>query len=91
MRQKNRTLYKNARLLDPATGLDIIGDVLVEGMLISDFGANLSATITTEEIETIDLKIGDILEKYNTPLIEFENEDFLNPYMHVKVIPRRSP
>jgi ribonucleoside-diphosphate reductase subunit M2 len=35
-----------------------------------------------EEIETIDLKIGDILEKYNTPLIEFENEDFLNPYMH---------
>ena len=35
-----------------------------------------------EEIETIDLKIGDILEKYKTPLIEFENEDFLNPYMH---------
>jgi ribonucleoside-diphosphate reductase subunit M2 len=35
-----------------------------------------------EEIETIDLQIGDILEKYNTPLIEFDNEDFLNPYMH---------
>jgi ribonucleoside-diphosphate reductase alpha chain len=35
------------------------------------------------EIETIDLKIGDILEKYETPLIEFTNNDeFLNPYMH---------
>ena len=35
------------------------------------------------EIETIDLKIGNILEKYETPLIEFKNNDeFLNPYMH---------
>ena len=35
------------------------------------------------EIETIDLKIGDILEKYETPVIEFKNNDeFLNPYMH---------
>jgi len=36
-----------------------------------------------EEIETIDLKVGDILEKYTIPLIEFEDKDeFLNPYMH---------
>ena len=36
-----------------------------------------------EEIETVDLKIGDIIERYITPLIEFENNDhFLNPYMH---------
>jgi ribonucleotide reductase beta subunit family protein with ferritin-like domain len=35
------------------------------------------------EIETVDLKIGDILEKYETPFIEFNNNDeFLNPYMH---------
>lgn len=35
------------------------------------------------EIEAVDLKIGDILEKYETPLIEFtNNEEFLNPYMH---------
>ena len=35
------------------------------------------------EIETVDLNIGDILEKYETPIIEFENKDeFLNPYMH---------
>ena len=36
-----------------------------------------------EEIKTIDLKIGDIIEQYNTPFIEFDNiNDFLNPYMH---------
>jgi ribonucleotide reductase beta subunit family protein with ferritin-like domain len=38
---------------------------------------------TYEETETIDLKVGDILEKYITPLVEFEDKDeFLNPYMH---------
>lgn len=36
-----------------------------------------------KEIETIDLKIGDILEKYNFPFIEFNDiDEFLNPYMH---------
>jgi ribonucleotide reductase beta subunit family protein with ferritin-like domain len=36
-----------------------------------------------KEIETIDLKVGDILEKYNTPFIEFNDiDEFLNPYMH---------
>ena len=36
-----------------------------------------------EEVETIDLKIGDIIERYTVPFIEFENKDeFLNPYMH---------
>jgi ribonucleotide reductase beta subunit family protein with ferritin-like domain len=36
-----------------------------------------------EEIETTDLKLGDIIERYVTPLIEFVNPDeFLNPYMH---------
>jgi hypothetical protein len=35
------------------------------------------------EIETVDLNIGDILEKYKMPIIEFENKnEFLNPYMH---------
>jgi ribonucleotide reductase beta subunit family protein with ferritin-like domain len=37
----------------------------------------------SKEIETIDLKIGDIIVRYNTPFIEFEDPDeFLNPYMH---------
>lgn len=36
-----------------------------------------------KEVETIDLKIGDIIEKYITPFIEFQNQDeFLNPYIH---------
>jgi len=40
-------------------------------------------TFSCEEIETIDLKIGHIIERYITPLVEFENNDeFLNPYIH---------
>ena len=36
-----------------------------------------------EEVETIDLKIGDTIERYITPFIEFTDPDeFLNPYMH---------
>ena len=36
-----------------------------------------------EKIETIDLKIGDIIERYNVPFIEFNDPDeFLNPYIH---------
>jgi ribonucleotide reductase beta subunit family protein with ferritin-like domain len=36
-----------------------------------------------EEIETIDLKIGNIIERYVTPIVEFQNiDEFLNPYMH---------
>jgi ribonucleotide reductase beta subunit family protein with ferritin-like domain len=36
-----------------------------------------------KETETIDLKVDDIIERYITPLIEFDNkEEFLNPYMH---------
>jgi len=36
-----------------------------------------------KEIETIDLEIGDIIQRYITPLIEFENkDDFFNPYIH---------
>jgi ribonucleotide reductase beta subunit family protein with ferritin-like domain len=36
-----------------------------------------------EEVETTDLKMNDIIERYITPFIEFEDKDeFLNPYMH---------
>lgn len=36
-----------------------------------------------KEIETINLKPNDIINKYNTPLIEFQNiDEFLNPYIH---------
>lgn len=37
----NRTAYTNARLLDPATGLDAMGGLLVEGTRIADFGPGL--------------------------------------------------
>ena len=36
-----RTVYKNARLMNPATQLDAIGSVLVEDGKIADFGAGL--------------------------------------------------
>jgi ribonucleoside-diphosphate reductase subunit M2 len=36
-----------------------------------------------EEVETTDLRIGDIIERYITPLVDFKDkEEFLNPYMH---------
>jgi len=36
-----------------------------------------------KEIETTDLKVGDIIQKYDLPFIEFNDVDeFLNPYMH---------
>src|SRR3954471_7648116 len=38
------SLYRNARLLDPASGLDTIGDLLVEGDRIADLGPVIEAT-----------------------------------------------
>jgi len=36
-----------------------------------------------QEIETTNLTVGNIIEKYDMPFIEFTNkDDFLNPYMH---------
>jgi dihydroorotase len=37
----NRTAYTNARLIDPASGLDSLGSVLTDGKKIIDFGKNL--------------------------------------------------
>ncbi len=50
-----RVAYLNARLLDPATGLDSPGALLTEGPLIADFGPGLFADGVPEGIETIDL------------------------------------
>ncbi len=44
-----RTIYKNARLLDPATKLDAVGSVLVEDGKIADFGAGLFMDGSTAE------------------------------------------
>jgi dihydroorotase len=49
-----RTAYINARLLDPASGLDADGAVLIEGHKILDAGANLFADGVPEDVKTVD-------------------------------------
>jgi len=44
MNQQGRIAYMNARLLDPATGLDEVGALLIEDGRIADFGAHLFRT-----------------------------------------------
>lgn len=50
-----RVLYRNARLLDPATGLDTQGSLLTDGTRIADFGPALLADGVPEGVEVIDL------------------------------------
>src|SRR3954465_14373971 len=49
-----RRLYRNARLLDPESGLDQRGGLLVEGDRIAAFGPDIGAQVGSE-VETIDL------------------------------------
>ena len=51
-----RVAYLNARLLDPATGLDGLGALLTEGTLIADFGPGLFSEGVPEGIEVVDLR-----------------------------------
>lgn len=46
--------YKNARLIDPESGLDVRGGLLTKGNLIADFGAALFNSGTPEGAEVID-------------------------------------
>lgn len=48
-------LFRNARLIDPATGLDCVGGLLTEDGRIADFGPGLSAEGAAEGVEVIDL------------------------------------
>ncbi len=48
--------YLNARLLDPASGLDAPGALLSEGESIADFGPDLFSDGAPEGIETIDCR-----------------------------------
>lgn len=52
----DRIAYINARLLDPATGLDARGALLTEGELIADFGPGLFADGVPEGIQVVDLE-----------------------------------
>ncbi|WP_422366342.1 dihydroorotase [Pelagibius sp.] len=51
---KHRTAYINARLLDPASGLDAPGALLAEDGRISDIGPQLFADGVPEGIQTVD-------------------------------------
>lgn len=49
-----KVAYVNARLLDPATGLDAMGGVLCEGEIIAQVGAGLFADAVPEDAKVID-------------------------------------
>lgn len=49
-----RIAYVNARLLDPATGLDAIGGVLTNDEVIENFGAGLFTDSVPEDAKVID-------------------------------------
>lgn len=51
-----RTAYVNARLLDPASGLDAAGAVLVQGNKILDAGPGLFGDGMAEDIRTVDCR-----------------------------------
>lgn len=50
----SRRLFKNARLLDPASGLDGMGAVLVDGDEILDIGPGLVIDTVQEDVDVID-------------------------------------
>jgi len=49
-----RIAYINARLIDPATGLDQTGDLITEGNVITDFGSSLIGDTKPDNIQIID-------------------------------------
>jgi dihydroorotase len=49
-----RVAYVNARLIDPASGLDAPGAMLTEGTTVADFGPGLFADGVADGIETVD-------------------------------------
>ncbi len=54
MNAEGRTAYLNARLLDPASGLDVTGALLVEDGRIADFGPNLFRSGAPSVNEVVD-------------------------------------
>ena len=51
---QGRVAYINARLMDPASGLDEKGELLTEGEIIADFGAGLFADGVPKDTATVD-------------------------------------
>lgn len=50
-----RVAYVNARLLDPASGLDAPGGVLTDGEAIADVGTHVKADGLAEDVRVVDL------------------------------------
>lgn len=53
---KQKVLYKNARIIDPATGYDKVGELLTVGNKIKDFGKNILGSKIPSNVEVIDCK-----------------------------------
>ena len=53
-RVPGRVAYVNARLLDPASGLDTTGGVLTEGEVIKGVGPEVTADVAIEGVTVID-------------------------------------
>ena len=51
-----RVAYLNARLLDPASGLDLVGGLLTEGERIADFGPRIEAGGILDDAQVIDCR-----------------------------------
>ena len=49
-----RTAYTNARLLDPASGLDVMGGLLTQGSEIADLGADVFAEGVPPDAQVVD-------------------------------------
>ncbi len=45
-----RIFFQNARILDPASNLDVVGGLLVEGSIIADFGPHLDKAPADAEV-----------------------------------------
>lgn len=54
--EKQRRAFLNARILDPANNIDLLGGVLVEGKTIIDIGKNLFVNKPPEDVQIIDCK-----------------------------------
>ena len=51
---EGQTAFINARLLDPASGLDILGGVVIDGELIASVGAHVTANQIPQDIPVVD-------------------------------------
>lgn len=50
----SRRLYRGLRIIDPASGFDQVGDVLVDGTIIADFGPRIIEGPLPDDITLID-------------------------------------